>query len=273
MNYISAAPVCKTSLKFNQVGLCSSNGSVEIWDCAACQPGLGQSVECGQNYKQGTKVGCEPCTTGTYSDTYDISQCKKCTLCQKNEIKSGRCTSFEDSITCTCKSGYYRDTNTRACKQCSWCCGDKSNEYVPECNVLQVPPGKRCSFQTVKSCAPTTPAPTTIATSPSTNLPTTGISSSSSSAPRTIEKTTITKKDNTKKSSNSLLPTKVLNDTEITKDPPEGESWLKDWFKTLVLSVVSIAACFIACIFITLYCFHKKRKGKFLFNFNFLFTC
>ncbi|XP_031555421.1 tumor necrosis factor receptor superfamily member 26-like isoform X1 [Actinia tenebrosa] len=161
MMHLNAAPVCNFhKLKHDEIGLCGPNGTT--WHCPSCQPGYGQLVECGRKYPEGTKVGCVPCKENhTYSDTYDISQCKQCTRCQENEVQSGQCTRENDTIRCTCKRGYYRDRGH--CKPCSWCCGDKTNEKVPECNIPQVVPmGKQCSLQTARNCAPTTPAPSTI---------------------------------------------------------------------------------------------------------------
>lgn len=153
----------RTILKYNKIGWYTPSGSLEVWDCTVCQPGYGLSVQCGIIYPFGTKMGCVLCKKGhTYSDTNDFNQCKPCTRCQKNEIQSGRCKPDKDTTQCQCKPGHYRD-HSAACKPCSWCCGDnKTNEQVPECKHLE----KKCSFQTAKSCEPTTLPPSTLPLSP-----------------------------------------------------------------------------------------------------------
>lgn len=254
--YTSAAPVvCKTSYNFNEVLLCSKNGSFTKWHCPKCPPGHGLSVECGRQYPLGTIIGCVQCAKGrNFSDTNGIGQCKPCTKCQKHEEQSGHCQPDQDTIKCSCEPEYYRDTQTRDCKKCSWCCKDNTNELVPECKHLP----KKCSFNTAKSCAPTTP-PTTLPTT--TTSPTT--------SPRNPTTKPALKEESVNISYLGTIepngPKSTSKDSQKTKKEPNGNGKKSDVVQTIILSIVSIVAAILPIIIVSLairYCW--KRRSKFI---------
>ena len=117
------------------VGFERVNGTVDCWECPKCEHGMGLSIECGRNYKLGTKLECQSCKKGiTYSNTRDIGQCRQCQQCNINEETNGKCTEFKDTITCKCKPGYYRDPVNKDCVSCSKCCVDNRIIQLPVCN-------------------------------------------------------------------------------------------------------------------------------------------
>ena len=129
-------------------------------DCPDCPAQSQPSVACGSSVKYGTPVDCISCKLGnTYSDKYDKSQCKACTICSKGKAVKNNCTlSANTNCDKKCGHGFYPVPFIFSCLPCSQCCDDGKDELVTECTNYE----KKCKVRSTRCThVHTTPSKTT----------------------------------------------------------------------------------------------------------------
>nr|XP_054755236.1 tumor necrosis factor receptor superfamily member 16-like [Lytechinus pictus] len=109
--------------------LLMTNNANPCIPCSRCQPGYYQISSC--NATDDTM--CAVCPTNTYSNGWtSLSVCKPCKVCGIHQL-SDPCTPKKDTLCRTkCSTGYYFDTVSHRCKQCSLC-PDTGVDRVYEC--------------------------------------------------------------------------------------------------------------------------------------------
>lgn len=158
ISYVVSGQVTPRDCLWNQHTIFHAKG-VACRDCPTCPEGLGLNPQCGSRVRANEDVECTPCEEGIgYSDTYDISSCKPCTICDPNEETIHRCTPTTNAVCGKCNAGFYRAV-TGDCQPCSWCCTDSRNdERERECMEQSgLPANQVCRYDinTIK-CAPNT---------------------------------------------------------------------------------------------------------------------
>ena len=95
------------------------------WPCLSCPPGQKPSVSCGSIVNMGAFIQCEECEKNTFSVSYDMSLCRKCTQCELNEIVSRPCRPSADTVCARCKPDQNTWIDTRkeeyGCFKCPVC--------------------------------------------------------------------------------------------------------------------------------------------------------
>lgn len=85
--------------------------------CNRCKQGNRLVFDCGSD----TKQLCEPCTNGTYTDTFTASFCKRCTECISPLRVKQLCTASTDTV-CECAQGFR--CGDQSCSFCIQECGE-----------------------------------------------------------------------------------------------------------------------------------------------------
>ena len=107
----------------------------KCFDCPDCLPGSEPSVLCGTSVNDWPDIHCVSCKLGkTFSDEYDTSQCKACTICSKGKAVKNNCTLTTNTI-CDSKCGprFYNVRLISNCLPCAQCCDDGKDELAAEC--------------------------------------------------------------------------------------------------------------------------------------------
>ena len=134
----------------------------KCFDCPDCPPGTEPSVPCGTSINDWRDIHCVSCKLGkTYSDKYDTSQCKACTICSNGKAVKHNCTlATNTKCDSKCGPGFYTVRLISGCLPCALCCGDRKDEFAAECANNK----KKCKVrstpctrvQTTPSLKPTT---------------------------------------------------------------------------------------------------------------------
>ena len=107
----------------------------KCFDCPDCPPETEPSVPCGTSVNDWPDIHCVSCKLGqTYSDKYDTSQCKACTICSNGKAVKNNCT-LATNTKCDSKCGpeFYTVRLISGCLPCAQCCGDGKDEFAAEC--------------------------------------------------------------------------------------------------------------------------------------------
>ena len=107
----------------------------KCFDCPDCLPGSEPSVPCGGSVNDWPDIHCVSCKLGkTYSDKYDTSPCKACTICSKGRAVKNSCTLTTDTkCDSKCGPGFYTVRLISGCFPCTQCCDDGKDELAVEC--------------------------------------------------------------------------------------------------------------------------------------------
>ena len=216
----------------------------KCFDCPDCLPGTEPSVPCGTSVNYWPDIHCVSCKLGkTYSDKYDTSQCKACTICSDGKAVKNNC-NLTTNTKCDskCGSGFYTVVLISGCFPCTQCCGDGKDEFAAECANNK----KKCKVR---------PTPCTrVQTTPS--KPTTRNYSTSKTSPTVQtarDRTTTTVNEEEKSVSGesriSITPTSTL-DNEVLRSE-KVESGKEDGINIVVILLI-IAAALCVVLFITM---------------------
>lgn len=156
--YLFPVPVvCNRSCSWNQLTILRPK-VVECLPCPECPEGEGMVPQCGSRITADVTVQCVQCKPGkSYSDKFDISSCKPCTICDPNEETISPCTATKNAVCGECNAGFYRAT-TGDCKPCMRCCADsKDDDIEKQCKAqTNLPTNQICRYDVnTINCAPT----------------------------------------------------------------------------------------------------------------------
>ncbi|XP_031555731.1 tumor necrosis factor receptor superfamily member 19-like [Actinia tenebrosa] len=137
----------------NQYVIIDDQGRKSCLTCNNCPSGRGLYPPCGSELYHTARIDCFPCTENTYSDEYGPSSCKSCGICSSHEIVNNNCTASQNTnCSKACARGYYYDTTTHGCQQCSECCGNGEDIRIEECKKHDMPRSKQCSVHQSQHC-------------------------------------------------------------------------------------------------------------------------
>ena len=219
----------------------------KCFDCPDCPPGTEPSIPCGTSVNDRPDIHCVPCKLGkTFSDKYDKSQCKACTICSKGKPVKNSCTlTTNTKCESKCGRGFYTVRLISSCLPCSHCCGDGKDELAAECandnNKCKVrsSPCNLVQTTTSKSSERNFNISDTLPTTPTVTL-------ESDTATRTVNEQEKLLPDEI---SISITPTPALDYKESTTErvAPEKQDWTTI---VVILLIIVLVLCVIMSVLV-----------------------
>ena len=232
----------------------------KCFDCPDCLPGSEPSIPCGTSVNDRPDIHCVSCKLGeTYSDKYDKSQCKACTICSKGKAVKNSCT-FTTNAICDnkCGPGFYTVNLISSCLPCAQCCGDGMDELAAECANDKKKCKMRSSLCTYVQTTP--PKPFERNSNISSTLPTTQtVSLESDTTTMTVNEQEELVLDEI---STSITPSPAMNNKESTTERvvPGKQDWT---VVVVILLVIVLAFCVVMFVYVTVKkCFRLRSSGK-----------
>ena len=227
----------------------------KCYDCPDCPPGTEPSIPCGTSVHDRPDIHCVSCKLGkTFSDKYDTSQCKACTICSEGKAVKNSC-NLTENTKCEneCGPGFYTVRLIFGCSPCAQCCGDGKDVLAAECANNK----KQCRVRhTPCTRVKTTPSKPT-KRNYSTSKPTKRNYSTANTSPTvhtTGDTTTVTLYEEEKSTSRelnvSITPTSAL-DNEVLQIQ-NVESGQRDGIisAVVILLIVAAALCVVFTVVI-----------------------
>ena len=231
----------------------------KCFDCPDCLPGSEPSIPCGTSVNDRPDIHCVSCKLGeTYSDKYDKSQCKACTICSKGKAVKNSCT-FTTNAICDnkCGPGFYTVNLISSCLPCAQCCGDGMDEVAAECANDKKKCKMRSSLCTYVRTTP--PKPFERNSNISSTLPTTQtVSLESDTTTMTVNEQEELVLDEI---STTITPSPAMNNKESTTERvvPGKQDWT---VVVVILLVIVLAFCVVMFVYVTAKCLRLRSSGK-----------